>query len=78
MVVDDEDRLWVRRTPADDSTATYDIFQVDGAYVGVVTLGFVPPYLPIRVLYGRVYAVVRDSLEVPSVVRSEPLPAFLH
>jgi hypothetical protein len=78
MVVDDEDRLWVRRAPADDSTATYDVFQVDGAYVGVVRLGFVPPYLPIRVRHGRVYAVVRDSLDVPSVVRSEPLPAFLH
>jgi hypothetical protein len=77
MVLDDMNRLWARRTATSDSTATYDIFRADGAYLGAVTLGFVPPYLPIRIRDGRVYAVVRDSLDVASVVRSEPLPASL-
>jgi len=78
LVMDDVGHLWVLRTPRDSESATYDVFDAKGAYVGVVTLGFnASRYPPIRIRHGRVYAVVRDSLEVPSVVRSEPLPEVL-
>jgi hypothetical protein len=78
LVLDDTGRLWVRRAPAEGAPTTYDVFHTDGAYVGTVVLGFTPfQYLPIRVRRGRVYGLVRDSLDVPSVVRTVPLPAFL-
>jgi len=75
LVMDDVGRLWAQRTATDGEPAIYDVFRADGGYVGTVTLGFTP-YFPIRIRHGRVYGAVRDSLDVPSVVRSEPLPAF--
>jgi hypothetical protein len=75
LVMDDVGRLWAQRTATDGEPAIYDVFRADGGYVGTVTLSFTP-YFPIRIRHGRVYGAVRDSLDVPSVVRSEPLPVF--
>lgn len=78
LVLDDHDRLWVERTRADGAPKIYDVFRQDGEYLGTLTLGFdASDYLPLRIRYGRVYALVRDSLEVPSVVRTVPVPQFL-
>jgi hypothetical protein len=78
LVLDDQGRLWVRRTRAGDEPTTYDVFRADGEYVASLSLGFeASPYLPLRIRRGRVYALVRDSLDVPSVIRTMPLPGFL-
>jgi streptogramin lyase len=74
LTVDDAGRLWVGRGGAEDADPEYDVFDGDGEYRGTVVLGFRPaPYTPIRIRQGRVYAVVRDSLDVPFVVRSGTL-----
>ena len=71
LTVDDEGRLWIRRVGPEDSYPQFDIFGKDGAYHGSVELGFLPaPYIPVWIRGGRVYAVVRDSLDVPFVVRT--------
>jgi hypothetical protein len=77
LVMDDAGRLWAGRTATEGAASTYDLFRPDGEYVGAVAFGFHPaPSIPIRVRHGRVYAVVRDSLDIPSVVRTRPIPAF--
>ncbi len=74
LTVDDEGRLWVGRAVADDAEIEFDVFGSDGGYAGTVALGFRPaPYTPIRIRQRRVYAIVRDSLDVPFVVRSVAL-----
>jgi len=74
LTVDDEGRLWVGRAVAEEADPEYDVFDRDGSYRGTVALGFRPaPYTPIRVRQGRVYAIVRDSLDVPYVARSGQL-----
>lgn len=78
LVLDDVGQLWVRRTGPPGGTTTYDVFRPDGEYAGTVTLSFdAHRYLPIRIRDGRGYALVTDSLDVPSVVRTEPIPSFL-
>ena len=78
LAMDDVGHLWALRTTRDSEPATYDVFDADGTYVAVVTLGFnASRYPSIRIRHGRVYAVIRDSLDVESVVRSEPLPETL-
>ncbi len=75
LVVDDRGRLWARRTKAHGEAPTYDVFASDGEHVGTVTLTFEPSqYLPLCIRHGRVYALVRDSLDVPAVVRTGPIP----
>lgn len=77
LIVDDEGLLWVRRFGRDDELPLYDLFTREGEYVRSVALGFTPSrYLPIRIRNGRIYALVRDSLDVPHVVRAgtTPLP----
>lgn len=78
LVFDDQGRLWVQRTPADEfESRRYDIFDADGFFRGAVRLGFeAAPYLPIRVRGDHLYAVVTDELDVPFVVRA-PLPEAL-
>lgn len=71
LTADDEGRVWVGRAVAEDADPEYDVFDGEGTYVGTVALAFRPaPYTPIRIRQGRVYAIVRDSLDVPYVVRS--------
>jgi len=74
LTADDEGRLWIGRAVAEDADPEYDVFDPDGTYRGTVQLRFRPaPYTPIRVRQRRVYAIVRDSLDVPYVARSEQL-----
>jgi hypothetical protein len=69
--VDDEGRLWIGRVAPEDAYPQYDIFGRAGAYQGSVELAFQPArFIPIRIRHRRVYAVVRDSLDVPFVVRT--------
>lgn len=71
LTVDDEGRLWIGRTGPDDTHPQFDVFGRDGGYQGSVELAFRPaPYVPIWIRQSRVYAVVRDSLDVPFVVRT--------
>jgi hypothetical protein len=71
LTVDDEGRLWIGRVGPEDAQPQFDIFGRDGGYHGSVELAFRPaPYTPIRIRQSRVYAVVRDSLDVPFVVRT--------
>jgi hypothetical protein len=74
LSVDDVGRLWVGRTRVQGPGPTFDVFSADGTYQGSVELGFdLPPYMPIWVRGGRIYSVVRDSLDVPFVVRTNML-----
>lgn len=71
LVVDDEGRLWVRRGEDERREPRFDVFGPDGTFEMAVRLGFRPaPYLAIRIRDGRVYALVRDELDVPYVVRA--------
>jgi hypothetical protein len=71
LTVDDEGRLWIGRAVPEDAQPQFDIFGRDGGYHGSVELAFRPArYVPIRIRQRRVYAVVRDSLDVPYVVRT--------
>ena len=69
LFVDDEHRLWVQRVTPEGAPAFYDLFSVDGDYVGSVRLGFAAAG-PLVVRSGRIYTWVEDELEVPSVVRA--------
>lgn len=74
LTTDELGRLWVGRTRVEGSGPIFDVFSADGSYQRSVELGFdLPSYMPIWVRHGRIYAVVRDSLEVPFVVRSNVL-----
>ncbi len=71
LSVDDEGRLWIGRVGPEDAHPQFDIFGRDGGYQGSVALAFQPaPYVPIRIRQSRVYTVVRDSMDVPFVVRT--------
>jgi hypothetical protein len=71
LVVDDVRRLWVGRIVGKDETPLYDVFDRHGTYVGSVRLGFKPsPYLPLKIRGGQIYALVRDELDIPFVVRA--------
>jgi hypothetical protein len=69
LLLDDTGHLWVRLV-RDDSVATYDIFDATGRYLGAVDAGERVATFPPPVIRGnRFYAVVRDSLDVPEIVR---------
>ena len=69
--VDDEDRLWVQRSTANDTPPFYDLFSEDGDYLGSVRFAFEPaPYSKLWVRHGNIYTWVVDELDVPSVVRA--------
>lgn len=71
LIVDDTGRLWVRRGVPDGAPPVYDVFDRDGVHHATYTLGFdASPWLPLRVRDGRVYALVRDSMDVPYVMRA--------
>lgn len=65
---DDEGYLWVTANRPADAPAGLDVFDPDGRFLGTVTGGgelMSPPVIAGDMLY----AVVRDELEVPYVVR---------
>ncbi len=77
LSVDDEGRLWVKRTTREEAHARYDVFTRDAEFLGAVELDFeAASYFPARVRYGHLYTIVRDELFVPSEVRA-PLPEWL-
>ncbi|MCH7945601.1 MAG: ParB N-terminal domain-containing protein [Armatimonadetes bacterium] len=65
LFVDDENRLWVRRTTPEGEGPRYDVFSRDGNFLGAVRPDFLPaPYFPPRVRNGRFYTIVLDELDV--------------
>ena len=75
LILDDARRVWVRRVVAQGETPLYDVFAHDGEYLGGVRLAFTPAaYIPPRIRHGKFYALVRDSLDVPRVVRTTVPP----
>ncbi len=69
--VDDEDRLWAKRTTPTDALPFYDLFSADGDYLGSVRLGFPPaPGSRIWIQHGNIYTRVVDELDVQYVVRA--------
>jgi hypothetical protein len=68
LIVDDEAHLWVRMVTADD--VTFDVFDPEGRYLGPVSTPDRLALHPRPVIRGnKLYAVVRDSLDVPYIVR---------
>lgn len=67
---DDRGYLWVRATRSGDEPAAFDIFDPDGRYLGQVeepeAINFQRPL----VVGDRLYAVVRDDLDIPYVMRA--------
>ncbi len=69
--VDDEERLWVRRSTPLGAPRFYDLLSGDGNYLGSIRLAFQPaPYSPLWVQHGHIYAFVLDDLDVQYVVRA--------
>lgn len=69
--VDDEDRLWAKRTTPREALPFYDLFSEDGDYLGSVRLGFPPaPGSKVWVQHGNLYTWVVDELDVQYVVRA--------
>lgn len=69
--VDDEDRLWAKRTTLGEALPFYDLFSEDGDYLGSVRLGFPPaPGSKAWVQHGNLYTWVVDELDVQYVVRA--------
>lgn len=68
---DDSGYLWVQPSlPADTEGSVLDVFDPEGRYLGVVRSGIALGSFPPMLVRGdRLYAVVRDELEVPYVVR---------
>jgi len=71
LYFDDRGRVWVERAVPADEASFFDVFARDGSWEGAYRLGFEPAAgLPLRIRHGHLYAVVRDSLDVPRVVRT--------
>ena len=68
---DDQGRLWARRTTAKGAPLHFDVYERDGKRIAEVTSS-VPfnRYPGLRVLGDRVYGVVNDADDIPSVVRA--------
>ena len=69
ILVDDEDRLWVRRTVPADASPFFDLFSQDGDYLGSVRLAFQPGYR-YWIQHGAIYTWVVDDVGVQYVVRA--------
>ncbi len=75
LMVDEEGRLWVRRSMPDGELPILDLFARDGTWLTTLRLGVIPALqMPLRVRNGALFTVTTDSLDVPRVVRI-PLPA---
>jgi hypothetical protein len=70
LSLDDQQRLWVRLTPADPRHTRFDIYSPAGAALGAVDLPELLSSGPgITVRGNRLYAVVPDADDAPTVVR---------
>ena len=71
LFVDDEGRLWVERSTANEVPPFYDLFARGGDYLGSVRLAFEPrPGGKVWVQHGNLYTWVVDELDTPFVVRA--------
>lgn len=77
LVVDDENRLWVRRSVTAGELPLFDVFDGEGEYLGSVRMP-ADTWLtfPPVIRGGRMYFIVRDDFDVPYVVGA-PLPVAL-
>lgn len=67
---DDERHIWVERTTdGDDAHPVFDLFDPEGRYLGAIRLPFALAGVPV-VRDRRLYAVTRDELDVPYIVRA--------
>ena len=69
ILVDDEDRLWVRRTVPADAPPFFDLFSQYGDHLGSVRLAFQPGYR-YWIRHGAIYTWVVDDVGVQYVVRA--------
>lgn len=68
LIVDDAGHLWVRLV-TQDSTTLFDVFDPEGRYLGAVDGGRAMATASPVIRGDRFYAVIRDSLDIPYVVR---------
>ena len=72
LSVDDRGRKWAQRRT--DTGPVFDVLAPTGEMLGTVDPAFEPwPFFPPVVRVTQMYALVSDSLDVPSVVRA-PVP----
>ena len=69
ILLDDEDRLWVRRTVPPDASPFFDLFSQSGDYLGSVRLAFQPGYR-YWIRHGAIYTWIADDVGVQYVVRA--------
>jgi hypothetical protein len=68
--LDDRGNLWVRRTIADTTKATYDVFDATGKQIATADLPWrLSTYFRLVFRGDTVYGVTRDEDDVPYVVR---------
>jgi sugar lactone lactonase YvrE len=71
MDVDDQNRLWVRRSVSDTRTTSFDVLDAQGQLVATVTAPFrVPPYWHVTIRGNDVYSLVLDDDDVQFVVHA--------
>jgi sugar lactone lactonase YvrE len=72
LMVDDSGYLWVRLVSGGESEdRLFDVFDPEGRYLGQVVSPFPIAFYPPPIIRGGlVYAVTRDELEVPFLVRA--------
>ncbi len=72
IVIDDRGFVWVQRpVPAGASGALFDVFDREGRLVAEVRTPFIPyAYATVTLVRDHMYAVVRDELDVPFIVRA--------
>jgi hypothetical protein len=69
LLLDDQNRLWVRLTSAVKGHTRYDVYDAKGAEVGTIDLTAAIREEPVLIRGNKLYAVVLDADDVPSVVR---------
>ncbi len=69
ILVDDEDRLWVRRTVPPDAPPFFDLFSQAGDHLGSVRLAFQPGYRH-WIRHGAMYTWIVDDVGVQYVARA--------
>ena len=70
LTLDDQNRLWVRLTSAVKGHTRYDVYDAKGTAIGTIDLPAAIHEGPDVLIRGdKLYAVVLDADDVPSVVR---------
>jgi hypothetical protein len=69
VAVDDQGRLWIRRTDTPARAPQFDLFDTDGRELGTVRSRV--PFIGVPIVVGDLaYGIVRDADDVPFVVRA--------